>query len=46
MIERLKALLEIMESIEVHGKDNLYKMLACINTLDEFLKQSFKETES
>lgn len=46
MIERLKALLEIMESIEVHGKDNLCKMLACINTLSEFLKQSSKDTES
>lgn len=38
MKEKLAAIREVMESIEVHGRDNIRRMLACINTLDDAIK--------
>lgn len=35
MKEKLKSVLAVMDSIEVHGRENLRLMLACMNTLKE-----------
>ena len=37
MKDKLQAVMQVLETIEVHGKDNLRRLLACVNTLDEVL---------
>lgn len=40
MKEKLTAIREVLESIEIHGRDNIRRMLACINTLDDAIKMA------
>lgn len=37
MKEKLAAIREVMESIEVHGRDNVRRLLACMNSLDDVM---------
>lgn len=38
MKENLQSVLTVMETIEVHGRENLRRMLACMNTIKEMVE--------
>ena len=40
MMEIIKAVVLTLESVEVHGSENLSKLLGCINALNQFIEQS------
>lgn len=42
MKEKLTVIREVLESIEVHGKDNLRRLLACMNSLDDVIQEAAK----
>lgn len=42
----LEYIIRTLESIEVHGKDNLSKMLGCINALEELQNQMQPKAET
>lgn len=39
MKEMLITIINTLESIEVHGSDNMSKLLGCINALIQFINQ-------
>lgn len=43
MKNNLKAVLEILETIEVHGRENMRRMLACMNTVKEMVESLERE---
>lgn len=43
MHDTLSAILLTLETIEVHGKDNLSKLLGCINALESILSEHTEE---
>lgn len=46
MKDKLKAVMEVLETLEVHGKDNLRRLLACMNSLESIIQQMQQEKES
>ena len=49
MKEKLTAIREVLETVEVRGKENLHRLLACLNSLDNAiadLDKTAKERES
>lgn len=45
MKEKLESVKQVLEGIEVRGKDNLRYLLACINTLEDVLLKMKQEKE-
>lgn len=43
MHENLKAVLKVLETIDVHGRENLRGLLACINTIREMTETPVKK---
>lgn len=41
----IKAIILTLESIEVHGSENMSKLLGCINALNQLINESEKDGE-
>lgn len=44
-MELIKQIINTLEQIEVHGKDNMAKLLGCIYALEEVIKDSEQTTK-
>lgn len=42
----IKAVILTLESVEVHGSENMSKLLGCINALNQIIEQSEKDGET
>lgn len=42
MKEKLTAIREVLETVEVRGKENLRRLLACLNSLDDAIAEASK----
>lgn len=45
-MDKLSAVINVLNSIEVHGKNNLNALLACIQTLEEILQEVNNATDN
>lgn len=43
MKDKVKAVLQVLETLEVHGKDNLRRLLACMNSLEDVMVELSKD---
>lgn len=41
----IKAVILTLESIEIHGSENMSKLLGCINALNQLINESEKDGE-
>lgn len=39
-MEIIKAVILTLESVEIHGSENMSKLLGCINALNQIIEQS------
>ena len=46
MIDILKTISDTLESIEVHGSENMSKLLGCINALNQIINQPKEDGEA
>lgn len=46
MKEKLTAVAQVLETLEVHGRDNLRRLLACLSTLEDVLAALGGEKEA
>lgn len=44
-MEIIKAVILTLESVEIHGSENMSKLLGCINALNQIIEQSEKDGE-
>lgn len=44
-MELIKQIINTLEQIEVHGKDNMAKLLGCIYALEEMTQQNTQSEE-
>lgn len=42
----IQMVINTLDSIEIHGKDNISKLLGCIQALESIVKQAEKEIQS
>lgn len=42
----IKAVILTLESIEIHGSENMSKLLGCINALNQLINESEKDGET
>ena len=38
----LKSILDTLENVEVHGKDNMTRLVACMNALEQLIQEESK----
>lgn len=36
----LKSILDTLENVEVHGKDNMTRLVACMNALEQLIQEA------
>lgn len=40
----LKSILDTLENVEVHGKDNMMRLVACMNALEQLTQEAAQST--